>query len=69
MVDRTVIWVTDDELEGNEYSTPEGLEAALTGLDMLRLTTWTDTSEVSITLNYEQAQELVEAICVWLDFA
>lgn len=69
MVERTVIWATDDELEGNEYSAPEGLEAALTGLDMLRLTTWTDTSEVSIALNYEQAQELVEAISVWLDFA
>lgn len=69
MVDRTVIWVTDDELEDNEYSAPEGLEAALTGLDMLRLTTWTDTSEVSITLTPEQAQSLVEAISVWLEFA
>lgn len=69
MVDRTVIWVTDDELEDNEYSAPEGLEAALTGLDTLRLTTWTDTSEVSITLTPEQAQSLVEAISVWLEFA
>lgn len=69
MVDRTVIWVTDDELEDNEYSAPEGLEAALTGLDTLRLTTWTDTSEVSITLTSEQAQSLVEAISVWLEFA
>ena len=69
MVDRTVIWVTDNELEDNEYSAPEGLEAALTGLDTLRLTTWTDTSEVSITLTPEQAQSLVEAISVWLEFA
>ena len=69
MVDRTVIWVTDDELEGNEYSTPGGLEAALTGLDTLRLTTWTDTSQLSITLTPEQAQSLVEAISVWLEFA
>lgn len=69
MVDRTVIWVTDNELEDNEYSAPEGLEAALTGLDTLRLTTWSDTSEVSITLTPEQAQSLVEAISVWLEFA
>lgn len=70
-VDRTVIWVTDDDLdtESQEYAAPDGLEAALTGLDQLRLTTWGPTNEVSITLDSEQAADLVEAISIWLEFA
>lgn len=69
MEDQVVIWATDPKLYEGPIEGEAGGLAALTDLSGLRITLWGTNTEVSTTIDTEQAAALRDALDVWLGWA